>query len=272
MNELEHRCKKMIVDAGIDGRTCYFAGILGRNGSSVHQLQDATQLSPKDIERILAGFVSERYAHYHNRRAHGLETDREAINLILSQGYKRGQSWRGIPLGKTRWDVCIYQQLLQELQPKVVIEFGTGLGGSALFFYDHCRMFGLDTEVLTLDINGRDVSQKLTSQTGIEFIEGDINNLAELLPAERLKRLPHPWLIVEDCHHLIPTTIRHLFPNMESGDYLIVEDIGLSAAASAQISTALHDVPNGALMVDTFYTDMFGRNVTCSPDSIFRRM
>jgi len=59
---------------------------------------------------------------------------------------------------------------------------------------------------------------------------------------------------------------------MASGDYLVIEDIGVDAVGSAQIETALRNVPKGTLMVDTFYTDLFGRNLTCSPDSIFRKM
>ena len=59
---------------------------------------------------------------------------------------------------------------------------------------------------------------------------------------------------------------------MVTGDYLVIEDIGMYALGSQQISAALKDMPKGTLMVDTFYTDMFGRNLTCSPDSIFRKM
>jgi hypothetical protein len=41
---------------------------------------------------------------------------------------------------------------------------------------------------------------------------------------------------------------------MASGDYLVIEDIGVDADGSAQIETALRNVPKGTLMVDTFYT------------------
>jgi cephalosporin hydroxylase len=179
--------------------------------------------------------------------------------------------WRGIPLGKTCWDISIYQQLIQELRPKTLIELGTGLGGSALFFLDHCRMFGLGTRIITLDVNIDDVSPEMFKERAIEFIAGDIKDLAELMPAQRLRDLPHPWLIVEDCHNEIELIVSHLQPLMASGDYLVIEDIGVSADGSAQIEAALRNVPKGTLMVDTFYTDLFGRNLTCSPDSIFRK-
>ena len=271
MNELEEACRRRVKDAGIDGRTSYFAGYLRSGLSPIHQLQDSTRLQPEQIERVLTGFVSERYADWSDRRAHGLDCDCSAVNFLLSQGYKRWLNWRGIPLGKTCWDISIYQQLIQDLRPKTLIELGTGLGGSTLFFLDHCRMFGLGTQIITLDVNVKDVSPEMLKEKAIEFIGGDIKDLAELMPAQRLRDLPHPWLIVEDCHHKIPLIVGHFQPLMSSGDYLVIEDIGVTAGGSAQIEAALWNVPKGTLMVDTFYTDLFGRNLTCSPDSIFRK-
>ena len=271
-NLMAKRCEQIATQSGIDGRTCYFAGVLRSGVDIVHLLQDSARLRARQIERLLEGFVSERYADYLERRALGLDRDCELINVLLSQGYKRGLKWRGAPLGKACWDIGIYQQLLQELKPRTLFEFGTGFGASALFFLDHCKMFGLDTKIITLDINASDVSPALRKEQDIEFINGDVNDLAKLLPLDRLRRLPHPWLIVEDCHNHIPLIVGHLQPLMVTGDYLVIEDIGMSALGSQQISAALKDMPKGTLLVDTFYTDMFGRNLTCSPDSIFRKM
>jgi cephalosporin hydroxylase len=271
-NLIAKRCEQIASQSGIDGRTCYFAGVLRSGGDIVHLLQESARLRAGRIERLLEGFVSERYADYSERRALGLDRDCELINVLLSQGYKRGLKWRGTPLGKTCWDIGIYQQLLQELKPRTLFEFGTGFGASALFFLDHCKMFGLDTKIITLDIKASDVSPALRKEQAIEFINGDVVDLAKLLPLDRLRRLPHPWLIVEDCHNHIPLIVGHLQPLMVTGDYLVIEDIGMYAIGSQQISAALNDMPKGTLMVDTFYTDMFGRNLTCSPDSIFRKM
>jgi cephalosporin hydroxylase len=271
MNEIEEACRQRADDAGIDVRTSYFAGCLRRGLSPIHELQDLTRLQPEQIERVLTGFLSERYADWSDRRAHGLDFDCSALNFVLSQGYKWWLKWRGVPLGKTCWDISIYQQLIQNLRPKTLIELGTGLGGSTLFFLDHCRMFGLGTRIITLDVNIDDISPEVFKERAIEFIGGDIKDLAELLPAQRLRDLPHPWLIVEDCHNHVPLIVSHLQPLMASGDYLVIEDIGVNSEGSAQIEAALQNVPKGNLMVDTFYTDLFGRNLTCSPDAIFRK-
>lgn len=273
INEIVKRCHDAAAQSGIDGRTSFFVGILRSNTAAVvHLLQETARLKSKRVEGVLQGFISDRYADHFERRAHGLNYDCEPINFVLSQGYKRGLFWRGIPLGKTCWDIGIYQQLLQELKPKTLIEFGTGLGASALFFLDHCRMFGLDTKIITLDVNPDDVSPIALKDESIEFISGDAQDIANLLPLERLPELPHPWLIVEDCHKHVPLIVGHLQPHMAPGDYLVIEDIGLNSSGGQQIQVALRGLPPRTLMVDTFYTDMFGRNLTCSPDSIFRKM
>jgi cephalosporin hydroxylase len=271
VNELEERCRQVLHQSGIDGRTSYFAQLIRRSENIIHRLQDVTRLSPDEIERVLMHFVEDRYADYFERRARGLAIDASPMTFILSQGFKVGLTWRDVPLGKTCWDIAIYLRLIQDLKPRTLIEIGTGLGGSALFFYDTCRAHGLDTKVVTLDGNEKDVTPQLAATT-IEFIAGDVAHVADLLTVERLQTLPHPWLIVDDAHVQIPLVVRHLQPLMESGDYLCIEDVGVDEPGSREISAALRDLPKGTFMVDTHYTDMFGRNLTAAPDAIFRHM
>lgn len=271
-SELEELCRSRITEAAIDGRTSVFAAIVRSPGSITQRLQEIARLPPAQIQRIFRDFVSERYADFYERREDGLAFGCETINFLLAQGYKRGLVWRGIPLGKTCWDISIYQQLLQELRPRTLIEFGTGLGASTLFFLDHCRIFAPDAKVITIDRNLEDVDPQIVEESSIKFIHGDVKQLAMLLPSEELARLPHPWLIVEDCHSEISLIVQHVQPLMVSGDYLVIEDMGLTADGSIEIDRAIQSLPRGILMVDTFYTDMFGRNLTCAPDSIFKRM
>jgi cephalosporin hydroxylase len=271
VKDLVAKCRKTFSQSSIDKRTSYFAGFFS-DDLVVHRLQDGAWLSSEQIEELLRDFSSDRYADYFERREKGWRHAPARIDLILSQGFKRGLKWRGVPLGKTCWDICIYQQLLQDLRSRTLIEIGTGLGGSALFFLDHCRMFGLDTQIITLDINVKDVSRTVRSEEGIEFIGGDIAQISKLLPAKRLRQLPHPWLVVEDRHVQIPLIVRHMTASMAKGDYLIIEDIGFWPDGGREVAQALGRLPKKSLMVDTHYTDLFGRNATCSPDMILRRM
>lgn len=118
------------------GRVLYAGLVRPRSGVRGNRLQDVTRLSPDEIERVLTNFVEDRDADYFERRGRGLAIDVSPMTFILSQGFKVGLTWRDVPLGKTCWDIAIYQRLIQDLKPRTLIELGTGLGGSALFFYD----------------------------------------------------------------------------------------------------------------------------------------
>jgi len=58
--------------------------------------------------------------------------------------------WLGVPVAKCPLDLWIYQEILAELQPDVIIESGTSLGGSSLYLasicdlLDHGRIYSVD--------------------------------------------------------------------------------------------------------------------------------
>ena len=60
--------------------------------------------------------------------------------------------WRGIPIQKNPMDLIIYQELIVRIKPDIIIETGTKVGGSALFFADLCHLMR-QGEVMTIDIN-----------------------------------------------------------------------------------------------------------------------
>jgi cephalosporin hydroxylase len=271
LEQLRQQCQQIFANMGIDARTNSFAGVMTKN-NGMAWLREAADLSDEQIEQLLMGFLSKRYSDFAERRKDGFAIDIPADNFIVSQGYKQGISWRGVPLGKSCYDISIYQELIQELKPCTIIEFGSGLGASSLFFSDVCKMFDLKAKVFTLDMNKDSLNPQVLDHPDIDFVQGNAHDIVNLLPIDLLKQMPHPWLVVEDCHHNVAGIVEHIFPFMARGDYLVIEDVGFSKPGVAQIEEALARVPPGSFLVDSFYTDMFGRNATCSPDSIFRCM
>jgi cephalosporin hydroxylase len=102
----------------------------------------------------------------------------------------------------------------------------------------------------------------------VTFLQGDCHAIETALPAERLAALPHPWLAIEDAHENVVGVVRHLDRFMEPGDYLLVED---SEMKTAELEALFAD-PDFAFRVDSRYTDFFGRNATCAPDSILKKV
>jgi hypothetical protein len=60
--------------------------------------------------------------------------------------------YRGVTIWKCPLDLWLYQELLHELRPQLIVETGTAFGGSAYFLGDLCDTLGLDALITTIDI------------------------------------------------------------------------------------------------------------------------
>lgn len=93
---------------------------------------------------------------------------------FVHQGYRYGypelqQKWRGIPLLKNPLDCWVYQEIIAETRPDVLLELGVAFGGSATYFADIMQLLG-HGEVIGVDVS-------LERARGVEhprisFIEG----------------------------------------------------------------------------------------------------
>jgi cephalosporin hydroxylase len=182
--------------------------------------------------------------------------------MAKSQGGAAAPTWRGQPSFKSVFDFGQIAILLWELRPKTIIELGSGTGGSALMLADLMRGYELETSILSIDLRAPAVEAE-----GVTFLEGDLADIARLLPHATLAGLPHPWLLIEDAHAHVPATLRHFDAAGEGGDYVIVED---SLDKADDITRFLREA-EGEYRVDTYYTDLFGWNATSAVDSVFRR-
>ncbi len=103
---------------------------------------------------------------------------------------------------------------------------------------------------------------------GVVFLQGDCAQPAALFDPLLLRRAPHPWLVIEDAHVNVHDVLAHLGEYLVAGDYLFVEDSGAKRDALDQFLAPRR----GQYRVDTRYTDFFGRNATCAPNSIFVKL
>jgi cephalosporin hydroxylase len=196
--------------------------------------------------------------HYHPR----FGTEFGADVLLTCQGAPALMRWRGVPLMKNVFDFAMYPALIAELRPRIVFEIGSGLGASAIWFADHLAMNGIDGRVHSVD---RTKVERNYAQ--VSFYQGDCAAPQSLFAEELLRSAPHPWLVVEDAHYNVAAVIEHMHRHLMPGDYLVVEDSDVKREALRQFLGA-HP---GAYLVDTRFTDNFGRNATCAADSIFVR-
>jgi cephalosporin hydroxylase len=198
-------------------------------------------------------------AHYHPR----FGTEFGIDVLLTCQGAPSLMRWRGKPLMKNVFDFAMYPALLAELRPRTIFEIGSGMGASAAWFADLLSLGEIDCRVHSVDI--ADVQMH---HPAVTFYKGDCTNPETLFPRELLHTAPHPWLVVEDAHHNVPGVLEFFHRLLVPGDYLVVED---SDVKRADIRDFVGAHPSDYL-VDTRFTDNFGRNATCAADSIFARV
>ena len=70
----------------------------------------------------------------------------------MSQGTYETIKWNNYDLYKTAFDMIIYMQLISEIKPEVIIEYGSGSGGSAMWLADLTKSMKLNTEIYSYDI------------------------------------------------------------------------------------------------------------------------
>lgn len=190
------------------------------------------------------------------------KSGRDAL-FTMSQGRFECLKWKDEILFKTVYDMAMYQMLMWELKPKTIIEIGSGTGGSAVWMADLMKSYGIESKVISFDI----IAPKI-KYDNVTFLQGDSNEIGKVMKTQILEKMPRPWLLIEDAHVNVHGVLSHFHPLMQEGDYLIVED---SENKQEEIVRFLNDTGESYL-VDAEYCDFFGHNVTCSFDSIFRKM
>jgi cephalosporin hydroxylase len=182
------------------------------------------------------------------------------------------RAYKGLILLKPAIDLVLYSNLIWELQPRAIVEFGSLQGGSALWFADQLdALCGGEGEVHSFELCYRCISPRALHPR-LRFHETDLRNLASVDPA-LLATLRHPWLVVDDAHENLVNLVPYVARFMRSGDYYVVEDVfcfhshRVGRARMAFDADRLASIFDSlGFLVDTKYTDAFGQNVTASPN------
>lgn len=210
------------------------------------------------------------------------QTPRSDIGYELLMKIQEGTmayTYRGLPLLKNPFDLALYSLLLQRAKPRTLIEVGSYMGGSAVWFADQAGLLGLGTKVLSIDLE----VPATQANASVRFLRGDARELREVLPPSVLSALPRPLMVVEDSSHLSGTTaavLEFFDPWLRPGEYIVVEDGILSDMRVADLYDGgpLRAVEEflarsaGRYEIDRGLCDYFGRNVTWNVDGYLRRL
>ncbi|WP_407169143.1 CmcI family methyltransferase [Bradyrhizobium sp. ORS 111] len=177
-------------------------------------------------------------------------------------------TYKGLITIKTPFDLALYTRLIWELQPKTILELGSYQGGSGLWFADHMSMLCENPgEVHSFDLHTKCIHEDAKHPL-LTFHQIDLSDVATF-DEKLLTGLPHPWLVTDDAHVQVFSIFSYLNRFLASGDYYVIEDDPIRA--DKEIIDGLQLVEQLGFLVDTYYTDAFGDNLTCAPNAWLRK-
>jgi cephalosporin hydroxylase len=148
--------------------------------------------------------------------------------------------WRGSLIKKNPFDLQMYQEIISECQPDIIVETGTEGGGSAVFFRDMLRLTSpvwaeIQVGVISVDIDPSKLDHK-GNDGGIVFMQGADSaypgTLASVEAHIKACGIDRPKvMVVLDSNH----TEAHVAAELElyarlvtPGQYLVVEDTNIN--------------------------------------------
>lgn len=138
--------------------------------------------------------------------------------------------WLGVPIWKNPKDLWIYQEILWDVRPDLIIETGTNLGGSAYFFASLLDLIHRDApaRVITVDIMRR---KGQPEHPRIEYVKGSSvapEVVAQLRAAAASAQVV--MVVLDSDHHRdhVLAELRALHDLVTPGSYLCVEDTNIN--------------------------------------------
>ena len=138
-------------------------------------------------------------------------------NIVLGKCY-----WMGVRALKNPLDAWIYQEIIYEAQPDIIIEIGSLEGGSTLYFAHLLDLLG-KRRVISIDIDRTNYHvqhERIVALTGDSSSPEIISKVSELCEGKSV-------LVVHDGDHhkeQVLKDLRHYSKFVSLNSYFIVED------------------------------------------------
>ena len=140
---------------------------------------------------------------------------------------RRNTFWLGVQAQKCPLDLWIYQEIIFETRPDIIIETGTAKGGSALFLASICDLVGKG-EIISIDIEDK---ENKPGHPRIKYLLGSSTSEEIVEKVQAVIRGKDRIMIILDSDHQKEHVLRELeiyskFITRES--YIIVEDTNIN--------------------------------------------
>jgi cephalosporin hydroxylase len=139
----------------------------------------------------------------------------------------RNTWWMGFRTYKCPLDLWIYQEILCELRPDLVIECGTAEGGTALYIAHILDLIG-NGELITVDVVR---APHRPSHPRVHYLHGSSTDPTIVQYVEDAARARGTVIVILDSDHTrehVAEELRLYHRLVTSGSYLIVEDTNIN--------------------------------------------
>jgi cephalosporin hydroxylase len=150
------------------------------------------------------------------------ETVTKFHQLMYASEIWSGVRWRGAAVGKLPTDLWIYQELVYEIQPDLIVETGSAMGGSAAFF---ASLLDLNQrgQIVSIDT----VAAERPPHPRVSYWHGSSTDPAILDRLRPLASRAKSVMVTLDSAHSTEHVGRELAlysPLVTVGSYIVVED------------------------------------------------
>ena len=208
----------------------------------------------------------------------GKRLDRAAVSRAHDVLYRSDAwtdaTWLGAQALKNPLDLWVYQEIMAETRPELVVETGTYRGGSAFFLASICDLLGAG-EVLSLDIEP--VRDDYPKHARITYFGGRSSTDPEVVAEVRARAEGKRTLVILDSDHSrshVEAELAEYAPLVPVGCYLIVEDSNIGQIRKDLLPGPLEAIDVFLAGTDAFEIDRSREKflITFNPSGYLRRV
>ena len=193
--------------------------------------------------------------------------------LYESDAWTRA-TWLGAQALKNPLDLWVYQEIMAETRPALVVETGTYRGGSALFLASICDLLDVG-EVVSIDVEP--VRDDYPEHPRITYLGGRSSTDPDVVAEVRERAAGRNVLVILDSDHSqahVEAELEVYAPLVPVGCYLIVEDSNIGRIRKDLMPGPLEAIETFLARSDSFEIDREREKflITFNPSGYLRRI
>jgi cephalosporin hydroxylase len=208
----------------------------------------------------------------------GKRLDRAAVSrahdvLYLSDAWTE-TTWLGAQALKNPLDLWVYQEIIFEQRPELIVETGTYRGGSAFYLASICDLVGAG-EVVSIDVEP--LREDYPAHPRITYLGGKSSTDPDVVAQVRGRAQGKRVVVVLDSDHSqahVEAELAVYAPLVQVGGYVIVEDSNIGQIRKDLLPGPLQAIEAFLAGTDEFEIDRAREKflITQNPSGYLRRV